>query len=500
MARIADSRTTGPLSAPLCAIAVGALLLLCGWNLSIRWAMLFQHRTELGGVEHNVIHGIQKLVLGETLYEDPEAPPFDVIQYTPAYHVLCAGIAKSLGIEGHDARSIYILSRAVSLFFNVLTCWFVYRGCRVAGAAQWTSLFAAGLTLGAYWEQFFTRMDSLAAAATFAAFYHLLRWQVDQRSGQLVLCGALATLAFLAKQSGLVALALPVLYLLLDRQWRALRVLLPTIAIGLCVGFAAMFIWLGTPWAIYQNAVVGLTNGFSRELFQALFAPSMYKYFLGWHILGAIIIWRGVRSPVLALRFLALAIPFSLAFALVTGLKYGSRLNYLHESLTLTFMGAAVLLPQVRTSAWSKAVTWATIGYGLLFVAFRTNSIRALYNGGEPDALQARILQDDAAVRDVLVNDLHLKADEKVFITYREYLEHFLVGQSMLTQKDIVQYSKTRLFNYTRFHQAMRDGTVRFVITDAPPGPITYLDSTYTGWEPVREVKGRTIYARRARP
>ena len=74
-----------------------------------------------------------------------------------------------------------------------------------------------------------------------------------------------------------------------------------------------------------------------------------------------------------------------------------------------------------------------------------------------------------------------LKPDELILITYREYLEHYFVGQSVLTQKDIVQYSTSALFDYSGLHRAMSDGTVRFVITDGSTGPVSILDSTYSG-------------------
>lgn len=499
MLQLPDFATKRVFGLPVRSLALVILFAISCWTLWSRWNMLFQHRTELGGVEHNVVHGIQKLVLGETLYQDPEAVPFDVIQYTPAYYVVCAGLAKVLGLEGDDVRSIYILGRTVSLFFNLLTCWFVYLGCRIAGAPKWASFFATGLAFAAYWEQFFARMDSLAAAATFAAFYFMLRWILQRRDIHLVACGVLAVCACMAKQSGITAMAIPVLYILLERQWKALGMYVLTVVICLLISFAATFNWLGTPWAMYQNTVVGLTNGFSKELFASLFAPAMYKYFIGWHILAVIIVYVGWRSPSPAIRFLALAVPFSLTFALVTGMKYGSRLNYLHESLTLSFMGGAILLsttPTVRMNI----LAWCFTAYGTLFAAFRANSVQAWCTAGEPDELQARLLAEDLAVRDILVNELHLQKQEKVFITYREYLEHLLVGQSMLTQKDIVLYSNDRLFDYSAFHRAMHDGTIRFVITDKPNEPVVYLDSTYTDWRPIRTVNGRTILARNPVP
>ncbi|MBX2973748.1 MAG: hypothetical protein KF797_11630 [Flavobacteriales bacterium] len=486
------------LGIPLRALVMLAIGAVFAWNASLRWQMLFQHRTELGGVEHNVVHGIQKVMLGHTLYEDPEQPPFDVIQYTPAYYVLCAGIGKLMGLHGDDARAIFLLSRSVALALWLLTGLLVYRACRMAGAVSWSAALAAGITLCTAWEQSFSRMDALAEATTAGVVLLFIRWLVSGEQRALILASVVAVLGVFAKQSGVVMVAAPVLYLLLARQWKPLRIVLITMSIASVAGFGATLL-LGTPLAIYQNTVLGLRNGFSWMMYTELFNPPTYKYFIGWHILAAIVVLRGLRSPHAPLRFLALAIPLSLGFALITGLKYGSRLNYLHESLMLTFMGIAILLPQTKP-AWRNMIGWSLALYGLLFASFRTNSVMAWHRVGDPDAIHAKHLDDDIAVRDALVHDLGLKPDEYVFITYREYLEHFFVGQSLLTQKDIVQYSRDRLFDYTDFHRAMTDGTVRFVITDGATGPITYMDSTYAGWEPLRKVRGRIILARDARP
>lgn len=489
--------TTKVLGVPARWLVLAAAFAILAWNLDLRWEMVFQYRTELGGVEHNVVHGIQKVLLGLTLYEDPEAPPFDVIQYTPAYYVLCASIAKVLGIAGDDVRSIYLLCRVVALVLNVITCLLVYRCCRVAGAASWASIFAACVTFCCFWEHYFTRMDALQSAASMAAFLQFLRWTKDPRDGLLIQCSAWAVLGFMAKQSGIVAMAAPVLYLLLNRQWRPLGVSMLATTVFLLIALAGTFL-LGTPWHFYQNTVQGLANGFSNMMYRELFDPATYKYFIGWHVLVVIIVVQGLRSSSPTFRFLALAAPLSLLFALITGLKHGSRPNYLHESLVLTFIGTAALLDRLKAVRWRNVLGWCFALYGGIFAAYRTNSALAWYRVGEPDAANQQLLKDDLALRNVLLNDLHLAPDEYIFITYREYLEHFFVGQSLLTQKDIVQFSTYRIFDYDRFHTAMRDGTVRFVITDKAPGPVTYLDSTYTDWAPVYKTGRYTILGRSA--
>lgn len=86
--------------------------------------------------------------------------------------------------------------------------------------------------------------------------------------------------------------------------------------------------------------------------------------------------WHGFRSRSPEVRFLSIALPTSLIFAMVTGLKYGSRLNYIHESLVLTFLLSSVLLTRLPASRTHILVQWVFVLYGLLFVAW-TNSAMA---------------------------------------------------------------------------------------------------------------------------
>lgn len=484
-----------PVRAAVIIVLAGVL----AWNLWLRSHLLVQYRTELGGVEHNVVHGIQKIMLGGTLYEDPERPPYDVIQYTPAYYVICAGIGKLLQLQGDDARAIFLVSRSVALVFNLLMAWLVHRCCRLGGAASWSAFMASGFAFASMWEQSFSRMDAMSSAMSVATACLFLQWLVTKRRSALILASATAVIGASAKQSGIVMMAAPTLYLLLSRDRHALR----TWGTGVAVlsAMAVMLILsMGTPKSVYQNIILGLRNGFSWQMYAELFRPATYKYIIGWHVLAAIIVVKGMRSEDGTLRFIGISIVLSLAFALITGLKYGSRPSYVHESLVLTFIGVALLLPRIAVPGTRIMTGWAFALYGTLFAAFRTNSVNAWYRVGEPDAVHMQHLRDDLAVRNALVHDMRLTPDDKVFITYREYLEHFLVGQSMLTQKDILQYSKGDLFDLTDFHRAMNDGTIRYVITDNPTGGIRCLDTTYTGWVPVRSVNGRTILARTERP
>jgi hypothetical protein len=472
-------------------ITVGAILF---FHLGLRMEMVIQYRTELGGVEHNVIHGVQKLLLGLALYQDPERLPFDVMQYAPAYYLLCAGIGDILGIEGNDARSVFVLSRTLALVLTMLTALVAYRICRIASAPVWASFLAAALVFCTYTEHFYSRPDALHSLGSLATVLFFVRWLRSPTDRPLILAALFAVLAFFAKQSGGLVMVLPVVYLVWSKEWHGLRVYGTAVAVLLGCALGITFL-LVPPVVLWQNTVQGLANGFSWQMWQELFDPPTYKYFIGWHAMAVVIAVLGFRSASPVLRFFALAIPLAMAFGLLTGLKYGSRLNYLHEGLALVYIGAAVMLGNGPDRGRNQ-LAWAFALYGLIFMGFRTKSTAHWAGSDGPEGHGYARLQADTAVRNVLQNELDLQADDHVLILYRDYLEHLLVGQSILTQKDIIQYSKEPVFNYGAFHKAMEDGTVRYVITDQAPGPFTILGHTYDTWVPVRTVEGRHIMAK----
>src|SRR5690348_10182121 len=63
---------------------------------------------DLGGLERNVAVGIARLLRGESLYTNPEQPPFAIIQYGPVYYVIVAGICRVLGIGAERVEAIFL--------------------------------------------------------------------------------------------------------------------------------------------------------------------------------------------------------------------------------------------------------------------------------------------------------------------------------------------------------------------------------------------------------
>ena len=474
----------------------GVVLLM---HLGLRLALIPQYRAEMGGIEHNVIHGIQKLLLDIPLYQDPEDPPFDVIQYTPAYHGLCALIARVLGIGGEDVRAVFLLSRIVALALTLGAAWFVFGMARRLQAPQWIAFLTSAVTFCSYFEQVYSRPDALQSFATLAGLSLFLVWCDDRRAWRIVAMGGMMALGVLSKQSGVLLLGLPVIALLALKEHKALLQYLSVacITIALCLlPFVVQSGW----YIVMKNVVQGVSNGTSWLLWSTLFDPATYKYYAGWHILLVVLVVLGLRAPDVKLRMLAFFAPCAVLFGLLTGLKSGSWLNYLHEGLTLTYLGIAGLIGAGAARSRSMLLTLSFSFLSLLYMSYRTSSLLTWYRKGLPDRENREAYERDQRIARYLHKEVLTGSDDLVLVNYRAYLEHFLVGRSALTQKDVIRYSARPSFDYSNVHRALRDGTIRYVVNDTDTTGFTVLDSVHAEGSILRVIEGRAIIDLEPRP
>jgi hypothetical protein len=465
-----------------------AAVLLCLVHLGARVVMLDQHRTELGGVERNVITGIQKLMLDIPLYQDPELPPFDVMQYGPGYYLLCAQVAQWAGVDPLVPHGVFVTSRIVSLLLNLLTVLLLGYAARLVGADRWMAILATLLLFCSFTEPAYSRIDALHLFFFAAATTSYLRWCRDGRTGWLALAALLTALSFFSKQSGLLVGGLIALHLAMERRYRHSLIFISVLSALLIAGHT----WIYATWPrdIYlKNTVQGLMNGINLIALKDLLLFPVHLFSLGWYALAAWVALRpvGTREQ----RFLRLAAPLALAIGLVAALKAGSSLNYLYEGHTLTAVACAALLS--GTTITYRRWTTFFLAYALFFMTAKTVlAVRWVHVYG-PDELHRTNLAADLMVRDVLFVDMGLMPGEYVFIDYRDHLEHLIPGHVAMAQKDIVYLSRGELFDRRAFHRAMQDGTVRFAIFDKPTQEVTFLGRSYPGFVPVREVAGRYI-------
>ncbi len=457
-------------------------------NLGARIAMIPEHRTELGGVERNIVYGIQKVMLDTPLYSDPEELPFEVIQYPPAYYLLCATVATWCGLDPMEPYGLFVTSRVVSLLFNLLTVLLFWRAALCAGAAQWPAGLAALLLFCSYTEPAFSRVDAMQLLFFAAAIFLYVRWLKHGDQYSILLIAGCTALSYFCKQNGLLVGGLIGLHLLWERRYVPLLQFSAALILLVVVGH----VWIFSVWPrdIYlKNTVQGLMNGINLIALKDMLLFWVHLFGVGWYALTAWVVLRKTTSP--SGRFLRLAAPLALVVGGMSMLKAGSSLNYLYEGHALTAVACAVLLSGEHSSdrIWGRYF----VGYALFFMAFRTLLTFGWVNRYGPDELHVANAAADREVYRVLTEELGSDDGSYVFLGYRDHLEHLLVGKAVLPQKDIVHLSRSEIFDRSRFHRAMEDGTVRYAVYDQPVTEVEFLGRVYPGFVPLREVEGRTI-------
>lgn len=480
------------------------ILILClmAIQLGFRVRLITDHRVDLGAQEINVVYGIQKIMLGRPLYEDPEAPPFDVMQYTPAYYFLCAGTGSVVGIEVNDTYALFLLSRIISLLLTLTTCWLIYLLCRSLGADAWMGVAAAALVFALHSEQFYSRIDSLYAlffAAALLVFVRSLRiLPAEGLAGdgkKWFVCALLCALAFLTKQTGVLIIGIIGLHLAIERSWRMLGRFTIACALLIAAGLG-LLLMDSAPEDLWKNTVQGLMNGLAERPFHHYRDPGVYKFYVGWHLAAVALMWLFLRTGNAVFRFLAVAMILSLLFGVAGSFKQGSGSHYLFEFHLFVVVSCVAWLGS-RSEPASRLAPILFLTYGLLFMVHRTRQIQA-WTGDEAErSASNRAHVADLRTFNVLVNDLGLQPDDRVYVTYRGHLELLLNGQGLLAQKDIIEWSTTPPFDLRAFEQAMSDGTVRYVISENVTDSVRIMGRSYPLFRPIRECEGRIIWSNR---
>ena len=112
--------------------SVERALLVFSWTIFIlflayRIMVVIYPQPDAGGVEGNVVYFIQHILDGQSLYTDPELPPYAIAQYTPLYYYLVAAISKLCAVSADNVAGIFITSRVVSLILNLCLVAVIYK-------------------------------------------------------------------------------------------------------------------------------------------------------------------------------------------------------------------------------------------------------------------------------------------------------------------------------------------------------------------------------------
>ncbi len=452
-------------------------------NFLIRLYIIPFHAIEIGGIEINVIDGIIKILAGKFLYTDPASPPYDIIQYSPLYYYLVAGISRLAGVSASDPQSVYMVTRYVALASNLSTLVIVFQIARLFRVSKADALLAGIFSFIILTQHYYSRGDSLYCFLFFLSQFFFLKFIEAGKAAvhqglpagkriffpegvvtNLTLFSTASFLCIFTKQSGIIVLLTSGLFLLLKKDFKSVGII--------CIFFllwSLLFLMIsgsiGGLDAFYRNVVLGVKNGASLDMIKSFFNDKYFRQSLIWVVLGfffSLGIFRKQKDP--AHYFILLLLFSSLLFAFITGLKIGSSLNYFMECFILTILAGFIYFRNheykfFRTAFYVVFVLSISVKTGELFSATFISKFR------NDDVVN---YETEKRLSDFMLNEERLGDTDYVYLDLRGYTELFLQGKSILNQKD---------FNYMVYVYAFPEIDFRPLLEKADRGHIKYIIS-----------------------
>lgn len=468
----------------------------------IRVKIIFLVNPDVGGIESNVIYSVLRMLAGYPLYQNPEQAPYAITQYSPIYYYLTAGLSRLVGLTANDVYDVYVVGRCISLTANGFYVWGIIQLARRLQLP--TSLAAlAGLTAFVLLPpQSYARPDSLCNALVIWTIWSVLHWHVSAPTKSPAygagLTALLMAVALFSKQS---ALCLPIIvgsYLVLFKSsFRQILISLGWFVLFMGVLYSCFFGQETT--LVYANIIRGINNGIDLANFRYNLVDHYLRPFAWLVIPGLAISIRYMLFEPGNRQFVGLATLGLFVFALVTGLKWGSALNYFTEFTGLACLLVADVLWQLRTIHSD----WANVGrLGLVLGIIWVVPVNAMnFNWGRTFGVPINMTQykQERAVAQYIKNELRQCPDCLVYSTLynSSYLNSFLVRNCVVPQQDLMIGSAypLRSFDYTDLDRAAHDGRIQLVVsrdgeTEAPLSPPVYL----ANYHPVKSLEGYTVY------
>jgi len=486
-------------------LGLAAALTAAAAVLAIGVYLAFSGLIYIQGVEHNVIHTVQTLSMGQPIYTPPDAPPFDMTQYSPLYYVLTAGVLRILDVSPLDGSTVAAVARCVSLICGlalVALLWTMMRLRMPAGPALAVCAFA--VVVSAPWY-FLARPDALTDLLILASIGATLAMATagDRTAHAWAVAAAVAAvLALAAKQNGVQATMILFASILWLRRWRLLATAVITTLIIAGIAWHLTTTFLGGE--VKANAIDGLDNGV--DLAKAI--KHCYGPVLSAHafpialILWSALVWLKPRrrrdDAVLAVSLVVL-----LAFASLTALKLGSAENYYNLFLIVGAFVVGLWWNAARRAGRRNRAWLMATNIVPLYLLLSLPASAMLLGGRRVIAVTA---PGSLTVAAPLRYEARLPAVEWIRQRLAGHPEWRVlcldVGGLVLLpdvcvapQLDLCTIVYERgVVDYAQFREMVADGAVRYVLAGDSSLPPTFLGASMEAYRPVRRWGTITLF------
>lgn len=463
--------------------------------LSLRVALVYAYTEDLGGVEQDEIYTLQRVLAGYPVYEDPEQPPFSITQKTPLYHYLCYGIGKFFNISSENPRSVYLLNRWTSLILSLCTILLgFWMQRRLFQTNTKIALIVCALMFICFEPHMFCRPDSLYSFLFLLTATSLCHYS-NRKNFSMKLLGTtslLCALTIFTKQSGII---LPLIiggYLILfEKSWKEFLIF--------TVGFTLIFIiffyllkWGSNTQVFLANVYRGVNNGIELGWFRDAIYNKAFKKFSIIFIIGWLIIidWLYIKNKNSKLKqVIAFCLLMSFVFALSTALKTGSTASYFTDFNNLALIVTPFYRKSITDLKPPLAIRVRTLSFLLFAVLIPLNtSAKNLFlpfkNEDKEWFYSCKTMMEYAQKNLDISNANWIYTDDEV-------LKLYLFHHALLPQDDIYMTSP---FAYALFWNALKDGSVPYIISQNPIDEVFALEADLSNYKQVDKFEMFYIY------
>lgn len=444
-------------------------LLLIAAIIFFRCQLIFFYNTEIGGVEIYTIGLIQQLLHGIPMYNNPEEIPFRIVQLTPLYYKTVATLAFLFKVNSNEPQQTFIISRCFSMFCNfltILTLYFIFIKHLIADkkVAIFLSLVFSVFLV----ELYASRPDSLYILFHFLAIYIFLEYQKKETWLNFVVLCLCCVLAFFSKQTGVLVGAIVGSIFLFEKKWYLFfqfcvvyLVLFGLILINL-IGYEQFILF-------YKNNYLGLFCGLDFNFYLIPFKTVGLYYVAIWQFLSVYIFLQFAKSKIQIEKKLLIGIVLSTFFGMTTGLKGGATFNHWTELFfyTLLLLGIYIEKNKNFIDFSSKASLIPLVLSAIIFFTAFTKAASLFLNIYIKKSRISNIsnYESQRKVANYIKNELQLKENEFVYTTFRDYLDLFLIKNTIFIHKDMIQFMlNAKTFQYPEIYPTITTKSVRYLV------------------------------------